>query len=239
MSEHDYSHVADRLAQVHQQLANAAQQAGRRAEDVRLIAVSKTHPPAAVAAALAAGQRDFGENTVQDALTKIPSFTGQDIHWHFIGHLQSNKTKFIPGHFHWLHSLDSLKLAERLSHQATGQDCTLQCLIEINTSQEASKHGIRADELPGLLESLLTQNLPALQLRGLMTIGPHTNDEAAIRRAFAQLRELRNDSQRRFGLAAFTELSMGMSGDFRLAIAEGSTMVRIGTAIFGQRPSLA
>jgi len=225
--------LAANLARVREEIAATARAAGRRPEDVRLVAVTKTHPPAAVAAARAAGQVDFGENTVQEALTKIPLYASAT--WHLIGHLQSNKTKLVPGHFAWVHSLDSLKLAQRLSRQAAGKGVVLDALFEVNITRDPAKHGLAPAELAPVLDALLKEGHPGLRLRGLMTLGPYPATEAESRTCFARLRALRDESQKRFGLKDFSELSMGMSGDYVAAIKEGSTMVRIGTAIFGER----
>lgn len=225
--------VATNLARVREEIAAAARAAGRKPGEVRLIAVSKTHPGEAVAAALAAGQVDFGENTVQEALTKIPIYASAT--WHMIGHLQSNKTKFVPGSFGWIHSLDSLKLAQRLSRQAAEKGVVLDALFEVNVTRDPVKHGLPPEELAPVLDALLKEGHPGLRLRGLMTIGPYPASEADSRACFARLRELREDCRQRFGLKDFTELSMGMSGDYAAAIKEGSTTVRIGTAIFGER----
>jgi hypothetical protein len=230
-----YSSIAANLAALKSRVAELASAAGRKPEDVRLIAVSKTHPRSAVEAAAAAGQHEFGENTVQDALTKIPHFANRGLIWHFIGHLQSNKAKFIPGNFQWLHSLDSTALAKRLSRFADEQDTRVECLIEVNITRDPAKHGLDPDSVFPLIEELLKEPLPGISLRGLMCIGPHPATETEIRTAFASLRKLRDECRTRFGLPAFTELSMGMSGDYAEAIKEGSTMVRIGTAIFGER----
>jgi len=226
--------VAANLARVRAEIANTARAAGRRPEEIRLIAVSKTHPPAAVAAAIAAGQVDFGENTVQEALTKIPIYVS--VTWHMIGHLQSNKAKFVPGNFAWVHSVDSLKLAQRLSRMAQEKNVVLDTLFEVNVTRDPAKHGLAPEELAPVLDALLLkEGRPGLRLRGLMTLGPYPATETESRACFAKLRELRNDCRKRFGLQDFTELSMGMSGDYAAAIKEGSTMVRIGTAIFGER----
>lgn len=230
-----FATIARNLGTVREQIATAARAAGRAPEAVRLIAVSKTHTAEAVAAAVAAGQRDFGENTVQDALTKIPAFAGQDLQWHFIGHLQSNKAKFIPGNFAWLHSIDSAALARRVARLAHEQGATVDCLIEVNIARDPAKHGLAPEHLPAMLEELLRDLPMGIRLRGLMAMGPYPASEAEMRAAFASVRETRDDLQRRYALAGFTELSMGMSGDYREAIREGSTMVRIGTAIFGER----
>jgi pyridoxal phosphate enzyme (YggS family) len=221
------------LAHVREEIAATARAAGRRPEDIRLVAVTKTHPPATVAAALAAGQVDFGENTVQEALTKIPIYASAT--WHLIGHLQSNKSKFVPGHFAWVHSLDSLKLTQRLSRQAAEKGVVLDALFEVNVTRDPAKHGLAPAKLAPVFDALLKEGHPGLRLRGLMTIGPYPATEAESRACFARLRALRDESQKRFGLKDFSELSMGMSGDYVAAIKEGSTIVRIGTAIFGER----
>ncbi len=212
-----------------------AVEAGRSPGDVRLIAVSKTHPVEAVAAAVTAGQRDFGENTIQDALSKIPHFAGQYLVWHFIGNLQSNKAKFLPGNFHWWHSLNSTKLADRVSRLAAEQSWVIDTLIEVNITRDPAKHGVLPEALDALLEELQKKEMPGIRLRGLMGMGPYPADEKEIRTTFAELRGLRDAVRARYVLPGFTELSMGMSGDYAEAIREGSTMVRIGTAIFGER----
>ena len=227
--------IAENLERLRAQIDAAATRAGRAAQDVKLIAVSKKQPPHAIAAAVAAGQRVFGENTTQEALSKIPQFAGQGLEWHFIGHLQSNKSKLIPGNFVCLHSLDSLKLAQRLGQQAQDLDITLDCLLEINITRDPAKHGVLAEQVSPLLDQFLHANLTKLTLRGLMTIGPHPASETERRAAFAALHELRERCARQYALPGFTELSMGMSNDFLDAIAEGSTLLRIGNAIFGTR----
>jgi hypothetical protein len=227
--------IAANLERLRATLADAALRAGRLPEDVKLIAVSKTQPAEAVAAAIAAGQRVFGENTVQDALTKIPQFAGQGLEWHFIGHLQSNKARFIPGNFAWVHSLASVKLAERLARLALEQNTNINALIEVNITRDPAKHGVAPENVANLLEQLLKANLAGIQLRGFMAIGPHPASEPVRRASFAALRKLRDDCAQHFALPGFTELSMGMSGDFIEAIQEGSTMVRVGTALFGER----
>ena len=227
--------IAQNLLTVRENIAEAAHAAGRTPDEVRLIAVSKTQPCEAVEAAIKAGQRDFGENTIQDAMTKLPLFRDRPITWHFIGHLQTNKTKHVPGNFAWLHSLDSLKLAVRLSHLLQEKHTTLNTLIEVNVTRDPNKHGVAPEALIPFLEELVKQNLPGLHLRGLMAMGPYPATEKEMREAFATVRQLRDDCIDRFALPHFTELSLGMSGDYAEAIKEGSTMVRIGTAIFGER----
>ena len=229
------STISENLRQLRATIAQAAERAGRRAADVQLVAVSKTQPLAAIAAAVAAGQRLFGENAVQEALTKIPAFPEQGLEWHFIGHLQSNKAKFVPGNFAWLHSLDSLKLADRLSRLAQDNQATINALLEVNVTRDPNKHGIAPEQLAPLLEQLLKANLAGIRLRGLMALGPYPATPDELRTSFAALRRLRDDSARRFALPGFTELSMGMSGDFIEAIQEGATFVRLGTAVFGDR----
>jgi pyridoxal phosphate enzyme (YggS family) len=227
--------IAANLERLRATLAGAAHRAGRHPQDVKLIAVSKNQPAEAVAAAIAAGQRVFGENTVQDALTKIPQFAGQGLEWHFVGHLQSNKTRFIPGNFTWVHSLASIKIAQRLARLAQEQNTTVNTLIEVNITRDPAKHGVAPEDIATLLDQILKANLSGTQLCGLMAIGPHPATESERRASFAALRKLRDDCAQRFALPGFTELSMGMSGDFIEAIQEGSTLVRIGTAIFGER----
>lgn len=232
--------IADNLARVREAIDTAARDAGRDARDIRLIAVSKTQPPSAIREALAAGQRAFGENQVQEAARKIPDLAA-DTEWHLIGHLQTNKVKFVPALFHWVHTLDSLALAEKLSAAADRHGRELHTLIQVNVTGDPRKHGVSPEQLPGLLETLLEKRLSTLRLRGLMTIGPHTGEAAPRRRYFADLRVLAERCRRQFGLHEFTELSMGMSDDYPDAIREGATLLRLGSLIFGARhyPSAA
>jgi hypothetical protein len=223
------------LSAIRSAVAECARQHGRDKSQIRLIAVTKTHPVAALEAAFAHGQSEFGENTVQEGLTKIPQFTGRGIHWHFIGHLQSNKVKHIPGNFSWVHSLDSVKLAARLSRFAQEQGVVVQTLVEVNVTGDPKKHGVAPKELHSLIDRLMKADTPGIRLRGLMTIGPYPAEEKIIRATYAKLRQLRDDCVLRFGLQEFGELSMGMSGDYLEAVKEGSTMLRIGAAIFGKR----
>lgn len=227
--------IAENLMRVRAAIATAAREAGRRPDDVRLIAVSKTQPPAAVAAAQAAGQRDFGENTVQDAMTKLPHFVGTEIAWHFIGRLQSNKVKFMPLHFAWVHSVDSLTLLQKLAQAGEAAGASLNILLQVNITADPAKQGLAPAALAPLLDRYLRAPSPALRLRGLMTVPALGMAPDVLRRAFADLRRLCDDTRARFNLSAFDQLSMGMSDDFAAAIAEGATMVRIGQAIFGAR----
>jgi PLP dependent protein len=225
--------VAANLARIQERIAIAAAQAGRKAGDVKLIAVSKKHSIDNIAAAIDAGQRVFGESTAQEALKKIPLLQQREVEWHFIGHLQSNKAKFIPGNFHWLHSLDDFNLAQRLARFAQ-QRSALNTLIEINVTGDPAKHGIAPTDLFPLLDRLLAENAASIVLRGLMTVAPRGAPSSETRTVFAALRRLRDECSQRYALPQFTDLSMGMSDDFEEAVKEGATMVRIGNAIFGE-----
>jgi len=228
--------VANNLELIHQIIEKSAASAGRNPDDIKLIAVSKTRSVEEVRMAIEAGANVFGENTIQDAMTKIPTLGTDNIEWHFIGHLQSKKAKDIPGAFDWIHTVDSIKLAEKLSAamvKATPEK-SLNCLIQVNVSGESSKSGIAVSELESFIENLLSLKLPCLLWRGLMTIGVQGN-ENETRNAFATLRECLNTCSDKFNLNQFDQLSMGMSGDYEVAIEEGATMVRLGTSIFGSR----
>lgn len=225
------SAIATNLQAVRQRVNAALRKAGRAPETLCLLAVSKTKPASAIEEAAGLGQRSFGENYVQEALTKIAALRQQPIEWHFIGPLQSNKTRAVAEHFDWVHSVDRLKIAERLSAQRPGHLPPLQVCIEINLSGESSKSGCRPEEASALCHAVAA--LPRLRLRGLMTIPAPTGDFAMQSLPFRQLR-LIFEHLRTEGLALDT-LSMGMSHDLEAAIAEGSTLVRIGTAIFGDR----
>lgn len=215
----------------------AAAAAGRRAEDIRLIAVSKYMPADHVRQAMDAGQRCFGENTIQDARNKQALIDDPHNEWHFIGHLQTNKARFLPGHFDWLHTLDSLRLAGRLSEQAVRFASSLKVLIQINIAGDPDKFGLPPAEVFRFVDDLLQSDLAGIHLRGLMTIGRRDATFEERRGDFIALRELGEACARRFGSERFSELSMGMSGDFESAILEGATMVRIGSSIFGPRPA--
>ena len=225
------SAIADNLQAVQARISNAAAAVGRSPESVRLLAVSKTWPLACVLDAAEAGQRAFGENYVQEGIDKIAAVSGRNLEWHFIGPLQSNKTKPVAEHFDWVHSIDRLKIAERLSAQRPAYLAPLQVCVQINVSGEASKSGCAPDEALALCGAVAA--LPGLQLRGLMAIPEPTDDPQAQRIPFRKLRELREQICAA-GLPLDT-LSMGMSHDLEAAVAEGATIVRIGTAIFGER----
>ncbi|MDH5612744.1 MAG: YggS family pyridoxal phosphate-dependent enzyme [Gammaproteobacteria bacterium] len=231
--------VADNVKAIKERIGQLCVASGRASDDVQLIAVSKTRSLAEVEQAIIAGQTAFGENTIQDALTKIPQLTeaGQkNLEWHFIGHLQSKKSKHVAENFQWIHTIDSLKLVQKLSAmmQKHNPTCELNCLLQVNLTGEESKSGLPREQTIAFLEEVLKLDLPGLAWRGLMTIGVD-NDEYQTRKAFSNLRKLRDECQQRSGLKFFDQLSMGMSGDYAMAIAEGSTMVRIGTDIFGKR----
>ena len=228
--------ITRNLAAVKNHIEELSKEAGRSVDAVKLIAVSKTRALEEVQQAVDAGQCDFGENTVQDALTKIPALHSFDLDWHFIGHLQSKKANKIPGNFLWIHSIDSLKLAQKLSAAITHHDknTSINCLLQVNVADESSKSGLSQTEIIPFLDELLHEDLPGLNWRGLMTIGVQ-GDEVQTGRAFATLSNLLIKCQQASGLKNFDQLSMGMSSDYAIAIQEGSTMVRIGTAIFGDR----
>ncbi len=227
--------AVERYLRLKQEIADLARAAGRAPDSVRLIAASKTHPAETLEPLIQAGLTDFGENTVQEALPKIDKLRARNIAWHFIGHLQSNKAKNIPGNFAWLHSLDSLARATRLERLATDSNTPLNTLIEINVTHDPRKHGVAPDELDRLLDALLCAELRHVALRGLMTIGPHAATSEEKRKCFSELRQLCETARRKHDLPNFDQLSMGMTEDYAEAIAEGATMVRIGTGIFGTR----
>lgn len=224
--------IPENLMRIQEQIRAWATKYARRPEDIQLLAVSKTHPASAILAAHQAGQRAFGESYLQEALEKIQSLANYELEWHYIGRIQSNKTRDIAGFFSWVHSVDRLKIAERLSQQRDPAAPPLNICLEINISRQDSKAGIDPDDTRALLESI--RALPNLQLRGLMALPAPYPDFASQRQAFGQLRELRDQLNQELGLQMDT-LSMGMSNDMEAAIAEGATIVRIGTAIFGQR----
>jgi pyridoxal phosphate enzyme (YggS family) len=225
------SAIAIKLQAVQEQIIAAAKKAGRAPENVMLLAVSKTKPLADILEAAEAGQRAFGENYVQEGADKIIAAVDQHLEWHFIGPLQSNKTRLVAEHFDWVHSIERLKIAERLSAQRPSNLPPLQVCVQVNVSGEASKSGCAPEEAEALCLSIAT--LPNLQLRGLMAIPEPAEGNEAQRRPFRQLREI-FEKIRAAGLPLDT-LSMGMTHDLDAAIAEGATMVRIGTAIFGER----
>lgn len=224
--------VAARGAKVNQQLATACKKYSRAQEEVRVLAVSKTQPLAAVEAAIAAGFYHFGENYLQDALPKIQGLTHPAIFWHFIGAIQSNKTKEIAENFSYVHTLSRLKIAQRLNKQRPANLPPLKVFIQVNISNEANKAGVQPAEVFALAKEI-TQ-LPQLSLQGLMCLPEAAEDFNQQRQAFAQLAQLQTEINQQLRLS-LSELSMGMTQDLEAAIAEGSTWVRIGTGIFGAR----
>jgi len=225
--------IDDQLQNVTARLLSAARNAGRDPAQIALVAASKGQAPGAILAAYRAGQRRFGENYVQEALDKQALLRHlSDIEWHFIGPIQSNKTRAIAEHFTWVHSIDRIKTARRLSRQRPEQLPPLQVCLQVNLDGEASKAGVAPEQLDELARGV--QDLPGLHLRGLMALPKPRTRETEQRRVFARLRDLL-DELNRDGLA-LDSLSMGMSADLEAAVAEGATLVRIGSAIFGPRP---
>lgn len=224
-------HIARNISEVRQQIATCCAQYQRNSADVTLLAVSKTKPAELLRAAYEAGQRDFGENYLQESLDKQQELADLAITWHFIGPIQSNKTRAIAEHFQWVHSVDRLKVARRLSEQRPPELPPLNICLQVNISAEESKSGITVDELPELAREVAA--LPNLTLRGLMAIPAPAESLAEQRAPLAALRKALETLKAEH--PQLDTLSMGMSGDLEAAIAEGSTMVRIGTAIFGAR----
>jgi PLP dependent protein len=227
--------IEKRLQAVKSRIAAACAVAGRDPREIVLVAVGKHFPADDLRAAHAAGQRDFGENQVQEAVAKMAPLADLGLVWHFIGPVQSNKTRAVAERFDWVHSVDRLKIAERLAEQRPAGLPPLQVCVQVNASGEASKSGVPPLEAPALAHAVV--RLPRLRLRGLMTIPEPTTDMALARRRFETLRDLQAQLVRD-GLPLDT-LSMGMSDDLEAAIAAGATMVRVGTAIFGPRPKAA
>ena len=226
----DFRALPERLAQVRAEIVRR-QQAGGWTHPVTLVAVTKGFGLDAVTAALDAGLTDLGENRVQEAIGKIDASVGRGARWHMIGHLQRNKARQIPGRFMLVHSVDSESLAMELERRAAEQDAVVRVLVQVNVAGEAQKSGCDPAEAPGLARVVAGQ--PHLKIEGLMTVAPLTEDEEVQRRTFRALRVLRDALQ---GEGVWVpELSMGMSGDYGVAIEEGATMLRLGTALFGSR----
>lgn len=223
--------LAANLENIRQRIASACARAGRAPDSVTLLAVTKTHSPEVVAQAAALGLTLFGENKVQEAKAKIPLCPGR-LRWHMIGHLQSNKCRDAVELFEMIQSVDSLALAEEINKRAEQASKTIPVLLEVNIVGEASKFGYQSEQLLRDLKHL--NALPRIEIHGLMTIPPYTPLPEKVRPVFRQLRELKTKCEQALG-APLPQLSMGMSGDFEVAIEEGSTIVRIGTALFGER----
>ena len=228
--------IADAVAAVRDRIARAAARSGRAPGEVTLVAVSKTHPPESVEAAFAAGVRDFGENKVQEAEPKIAALQAlraQGLRWHLVGHLQSNKARRAVAGFDSIQSVDSAELTVRLDRTAAELDRVLDVLVQVELGGEATKSGLTADALFPALEAM--RPLARVRAVGLMTVPPFADDPEQTRPFFSRLRALVDDAHAR-GLLQGRVLSMGMSGDYEVAIEEGATLVRVGTAIFGERP---
>ena len=224
--------LAERIRAVRQRMAQAAAAAGRNAQSVTLLAVGKAQPVELLAAAVGCGISDLGESYLQEALEKIAALPDPALTWHFIGRIQANKTRPIAERFAWVHALDRLKVAERLSAQRPADAAPLNVCLQVNVAGELTKGGVAPAELPVLAQAVAA--LPRLTLRGLMCIPPEESEPARQRAWFARLRGLLE--QLNAAGSRLDTLSMGMSGDFEAAIAEGATIVRVGTALFGARP---
>jgi hypothetical protein len=241
------SDIRGNLARLRERIAEAAQRAGRNPEEVRLVAVTKTHPADVVLAAYEAGVRHFGENRVGEGISKItaiePYLSGRHPRWHMIGHVQSRKANRVVEYYDYVHSVDRLKIARRLSRYAEEAERSIPVLIECNISGEASKYGFALENWEqdeavqtaffAAVEEILA--LPALEVRGLMTMPPYVDDPEMVRPLFVSLRALRNALEERFLSVDWHHLSMGMTDDFEVAVEEGATIVRIGRGIFGPR----
>ncbi|MBE3550631.1 MAG: hypothetical protein BLITH_1579 [Brockia lithotrophica] len=226
--------LARRLASVREAIDEACQKAGRPAGCAKLLLASKNVPPVQIRTAYELGARLFGENRAQELRAKAPALADLAIEWHFIGHLQTNKVRDVLRHAAVVESLDRLALAEELHRRLHREGRSLDVYVEVNVSGEPTKHGLSPDEVPAFFAQLV--RYPALVVRGLMTLGPNSEDEVTVRRAFRALYELRERlRQEGYPNAPLEELSMGMSRDFPWAILEGATLVRVGTAVFGPR----
>ena len=225
--------VAENLKTIRDRVDAACERAGRRPEEVALIAVSKTKPLSMLQEAYEAGARDFGENKVQEILEKYPEMP-EDARFHMIGHLQTNKVKQVVGKAVLIHSVDSLHLAEKIEQEAAKRDLTADILLEVNVAREESKFGLMLEEVIPLLEEV--KNLPHVRVRGLMTIAPNVENPEENRKHFKKLYQLYVDiKSKNIDNGTMSVLSMGMTGDFEVAVEEGATMIRVGTGIFGSR----
>ena len=226
--------MKQRLEQIQQRIRQAAESCSRDVESVRLVAVSKTIPAERVKDAIESGVTILGENYVQEAREKFSALVQYPVSWHFIGHLQSNKAKYAVRLFDLIHTVDSLKLARELHKQAQKTDKVQPILVQVNVSGEGTKSGISAQKAPGLISEI--SRMESLSIKGLMTMPPYFYQPEKVRPFFAALRELRDELKKQAPAnVSLQELSMGMTGDFEVAIEEGATLVRVGTAIFGER----
>ncbi|MBT7311843.1 YggS family pyridoxal phosphate-dependent enzyme [bacterium] len=222
------------MDKVNCEIATACAKSGRAVASVSLVAVSKRIPEELVLQAYQHGHKCFGENRVQDAIVRLENITESDIEWHFIGNIQKNKVRKIVGKFDLLHAVDSVKLAERISGIATEMNLVQPVLLEVNASGEEQKHGLNPEEVVNAVASCT--KLPGINLQGLMTMAKFSADEKELRKTFSTLRNLR-DKVAEESDTILPHLSMGMSGDYQIAITEGATLIRVGTAIFGKRES--
>lgn len=226
--------IEENLGKVRMAVAEAAKRAGRDPAEVRLVAVSKTRPVKEIRRAIAAGQLDFGENYAQELRDKMKEIAEPGVRWHFIGHLQKNKVKYVAGKVAEMHSLDGADLARELSRRAEGSGAVLPVFIEVNLGGEETKSGVDEDDVEGLLDE--AKGLAGLEVVGLMTMPPYFADPEESRPYYRRLRELRDGiRQKRGAPEMLPHLSMGLSHDFEVAVEEGATRVRVGTAIFGER----
>lgn len=225
--------IAENLAAVEKNIIDACERAGRSREEVTLISVSKTKPPEMIEEAYQLGKREFGENKAQEMKEKHALLPG-DIKWHFIGHLQTNKVKYVVGRACLIHSVDSLRLAEAIEQESAKKDVVSRILLEVNVAGEESKFGLKPEDTLALARQIA--RLPHVQIRGLMTIAPYVDDPEQNREVFRRLRELSVDiGSKNIDNVSMGVLSMGMTGDYQVAIEEGATYVRVGTGIFGER----
>ena len=227
--------IAENLVEVRERISRAIQNSGREPDSVRLITVSKQISVDRIEEARAAGALVFGENKIQEAIPKIEQMGAEGIFWHFIGHLQKNKIKFLDERFDLIHSVDSFDLAEKIAKHYHSENRVQRILLQVNVSGEAAKFGMEPKELEKQMAEFF--QLQGIQVEGLMTIPPFDSDPENSRRHFSRLRELREQYEKQNGLP-LNQLSMGMSNDFEVAVEEGATLVRVGTAIFGPRPKL-
>ena len=227
------SMVVENLAEVEKHICEACERAGRSRDEVTLIAVSKTKPVSMIEELLPGGTRDFGENKVQELVDKYEVLP-KDIHWHLIGHLQRNKVKYVVDKACLIHSVDSMRLAETISYEVSKNGVRVRVLIEVNVAGEESKFGVTLEETEGLVREIA--KLPSIQIKGLMTIAPYVEDPEENRVHFSRLKQLSVDiKNKNIDNVSMDVLSMGMTGDYQVAIEEGATMVRVGTGIFGER----
>ncbi|XPV76375.1 MAG: YggS family pyridoxal phosphate-dependent enzyme [Desulfovibrio sp.] len=227
------SELTENLERVREELVQAVHKAGRKQEEVTLVAVSKLHSAASIRELSNFGQQVFGESYAQEFRDKVQDLADCDVRWHFIGGLQSNKAKYVSGKCELVHSVDTLKLAEALNKKAANLDCVQDILIQVNISGEVQKSGVAPDVLDTVFDEVMA--LENVRIQGLMTMPPFFDEPERARPVFAKLKELQGELRGRFGLE-LPQLSMGMSGDYLQAIEEGATLVRVGTSIFGRRP---